>query len=275
MIVHNGGCETFFIARTKQIPMDRYREIHMRMYQMCDILSSSYVCGNGVSKRLFLLFFCLLADTCSTAWHFTTRLYPSPQDGNQYQKAGEAPAIDLTNERARYVLDPVVRWYHGDNPIFREVANSYWKSALDCTADGSLFRIGSHMRELLQTKRSTGLIKAIELKGQKAAKATRYTQHCSLEVFHSLEIRGLRLHYDNSSSHIAALNVNISEANNIVVLERPSYSPDFKMSGLGILTMIPVGVPFEVLTPALLSMSLCLTLASDQGPAFDCEPGFD
>ncbi|GFV37449.1 uncharacterized protein TNCV_1157121 [Trichonephila clavipes] len=49
--------------------------------------------------------------------------------------------------------------------------------------------------------RSTGLIKAIMFEGQKTVTASWYTTKCLPEVLQEVNIRGLMLHHDSTSSH--------------------------------------------------------------------------
>ncbi|MFX6318898.1 hypothetical protein ABTF97_18765, partial [Acinetobacter baumannii] len=55
--------------------------------------------------------------------------------------------------------------------------------------------------------RSTGLVKAIELEGQKTVTANWYTTKCLPEILQEVNVRGLMLHHDNASSHTAGLTV--------------------------------------------------------------------
>nr|XP_015914885.2 histone-lysine N-methyltransferase SETMAR-like [Parasteatoda tepidariorum] len=55
--------------------------------------------------------------------------------------------------------------------------------------------------------RSTGLIKAIKLEGQKTVTANWYTTKCLPEILQEVNVRGLVLHHDNASSHTAVLTV--------------------------------------------------------------------
>ena len=53
--------------------------------------------------------------------------------------------------------------------------------------------------------RSTGLVKAIKLEGQKTATANWYTTKCLPEVLQEVNVRRLMLHHDNTSLHTAGL----------------------------------------------------------------------
>ncbi|GBP20030.1 hypothetical protein EVAR_13796_1 [Eumeta japonica] len=64
------------------------------------------------------------------------------------------------------------------------------------------------------------------LERTKSITAVSHIQHSLPDVLHTLRVRGLMLHHDNGSSHIAALAVNFLKDNNIVVIERPLYSLD-------------------------------------------------
>ncbi|GBP25992.1 hypothetical protein EVAR_84552_1 [Eumeta japonica] len=73
---------------------------------------------------------------------------------------------------------------------------------------------------------STGLIKAIKLKGQKTVTPAWYTQNYLSEVLQTFRIRGLKLHHNNASSHTAALTIKFLKENDIIILEYPPYSSD-------------------------------------------------
>lgn len=77
--------------------------------------------------------------------------------------------------------------------------------------------------------RSTGLVKAIKLDGQKTVTAKWYTEKCLPEVFNRVPDRGIMLHHDNASSHTAALTLQFLAEKNIKVIEHPPYSPDLAM----------------------------------------------
>ncbi|PRD29375.1 UNVERIFIED_CONTAM: hypothetical protein NCL1_29592 [Trichonephila clavipes] len=57
----------------------------------------------------------------------------------------------------------------------------------------------------MKKKISTGLIKAIKLKGQKIVTANWYTTKCLPEILQEGNFRGLRLHHNNASFHTAGL----------------------------------------------------------------------
>lgn len=77
--------------------------------------------------------------------------------------------------------------------------------------------------------RSTGLVKAIKLEGQKTVTANWYTTQCLPEILQEVNVRGLMLHHDNASSHSAKLTVEFLQQKRIKVLEHPPYSPDLAM----------------------------------------------
>lgn len=76
--------------------------------------------------------------------------------------------------------------------------------------------------------RRTGLVKAINLEGQKTVTAW-YIRHCLPEVLRGLRIGGLMLHHDNASPHTAAATLKFLRENNIRLIEHPPYSPDLAM----------------------------------------------
>jgi hypothetical protein len=53
--------------------------------------------------------------------------------------------------------------------------------------------------------RSTGLIKAIKLEGQKTVTAKWYSEVCLPQVFDGLKIRRIVLHHDNAPAHTASV----------------------------------------------------------------------
>ncbi|GFW54377.1 histone-lysine N-methyltransferase SETMAR [Trichonephila clavipes] len=55
--------------------------------------------------------------------------------------------------------------------------------------------------------KSAGLVKAIKLEGQKKVTANCYTTKCPREILQEVNVRGLKLHHDNASSHTAELTV--------------------------------------------------------------------
>lgn len=77
--------------------------------------------------------------------------------------------------------------------------------------------------------RSTGLVKAIKLKGQRSVTANWYVTECLPEVLGAVKIRGLILHQDNASSHTAQQTIEYLRQNKVTVLEHPPYSPDLAM----------------------------------------------
>lgn len=77
--------------------------------------------------------------------------------------------------------------------------------------------------------RSTGLVNAIKLDGQKTVTAKWYTEKCLPEVFSRVPHKRIMLHHDNASSHTAALTLQFLAGKNIKVIEHPPYSPDLAM----------------------------------------------
>lgn len=77
--------------------------------------------------------------------------------------------------------------------------------------------------------RSTGLVKAVKLEGQKSVTAKWYTEVCLPEVLEGLTTKGLMLHHDNASSHKASLTDKFLKANKLRVVPHPPYSPDLAM----------------------------------------------
>ncbi|GFU75736.1 uncharacterized protein TNCV_1651961 [Trichonephila clavipes] len=53
--------------------------------------------------------------------------------------------------------------------------------------------------------RSTGLIKAIKLEGQKTVTANWYATKCLPEILQEVNVMELMLHHDSASSHTAGL----------------------------------------------------------------------
>ncbi|GFX13227.1 uncharacterized protein TNCV_2989911 [Trichonephila clavipes] len=51
--------------------------------------------------------------------------------------------------------------------------------------------------------KSTGLVKAFKLEGEKAATRNWYTFEYLPEILQEVNVRGLMLHHDNASSHTA------------------------------------------------------------------------
>jgi histone-lysine N-methyltransferase SETMAR len=77
--------------------------------------------------------------------------------------------------------------------------------------------------------RSTGLVKAVKLEGQKSVTAKWYTGVCLPEVLSDLNVRGLMLHHDNASSHTASLTQKFLDDNRVKRVPHASYSPDLAM----------------------------------------------
>ncbi|PRD27309.1 UNVERIFIED_CONTAM: Histone-lysine N-methyltransferase SETMAR [Trichonephila clavipes] len=74
--------------------------------------------------------------------------------------------------------------------------------------------------------KSSGLIKAIKLEGQKTVKANWYTTKCLPEIFQEVNVWGLMLHHDSASSHTAGLTTEFLKQKQIKVKGNPPYSPD-------------------------------------------------
>jgi hypothetical protein len=77
--------------------------------------------------------------------------------------------------------------------------------------------------------RSTGLVKAVKLEGQKSVTAKWYTEVCFPEVLSDLNVRGLMLHHDNASSHTASLTQKFLDDNRVKTVPHSPYSPDLAM----------------------------------------------
>ncbi|GFT30036.1 uncharacterized protein TNCV_715071 [Trichonephila clavipes] len=77
--------------------------------------------------------------------------------------------------------------------------------------------------------RSTELIKAIKLEGQKTVTANWYTTNNFPEILQEVSVRGLMLHHDDVSSHKAGLTAEILKQKQIKVIEHPPYSRDLAM----------------------------------------------
>lgn len=77
--------------------------------------------------------------------------------------------------------------------------------------------------------RSTGLVKAVKLEGQRTVTAKWYTTHCLPKVLEGLSVSGLMLHHDNASSHTSSLTTQFLADNNIKIIPHPPYSPDLAM----------------------------------------------
>ncbi|GFT81847.1 histone-lysine N-methyltransferase SETMAR [Trichonephila clavipes] len=76
--------------------------------------------------------------------------------------------------------------------------------------------------------RSTALVKAIKLEGEKTVTANWYTPKCLPKIPQEVNVRGLMLHHDNASCHTAGLTAEVFEKK-IKVIEHPPYSPDLAM----------------------------------------------
>ncbi|GFX63276.1 histone-lysine N-methyltransferase SETMAR [Trichonephila clavipes] len=61
--------------------------------------------------------------------------------------------------------------------------------------------------------RSTGLVKAIQLEGQKTVTVNLYTTECPPEILQEQNVWGLMLHHDNASSNSAGLTVEFLRQN--------------------------------------------------------------
>ncbi|GFW47661.1 uncharacterized protein TNCV_2828531 [Trichonephila clavipes] len=77
--------------------------------------------------------------------------------------------------------------------------------------------------------RSTGLVKAIKLEGQKTVTANWYTTKCLSEIHQEVNVRGLKLHHDIASSHTAGLTAEFLKQKQIKVIEHPPYSQNLAM----------------------------------------------
>ena len=77
--------------------------------------------------------------------------------------------------------------------------------------------------------RTTGLVQAVKLEGQKSVTALWYTTQCLPKVFGDAGKTGLILHHDNASSHTASLTSEYLAKNNIKTIRHPPYSPDLAM----------------------------------------------
>lgn len=77
--------------------------------------------------------------------------------------------------------------------------------------------------------RSTGLEKALKLKGQ-IVSANWYITKCLLEILQKADVRGLMLHHDNISSHGGKITIVFLEQNPpIKLIKHSSYSFDLTM----------------------------------------------
>jgi histone-lysine N-methyltransferase SETMAR len=77
--------------------------------------------------------------------------------------------------------------------------------------------------------KSTGLIQAVKLEGQKSVTALWYTTQCLPKVFENSPKTGILLLHDNASSHTASLTTQYLAKNNIKIIPHPPYSPDLAM----------------------------------------------
>ena len=87
------------------------------------------------------------------------------------------------------------------------------------------------MKKLMYTVffRSTGLVKAIKLEGQKTVTANWYITQCLPQILQEVNVRGLMLHHENASSSSARLTLEFLEQKQTKVIEHPPYSPDLAM----------------------------------------------
>jgi histone-lysine N-methyltransferase SETMAR len=81
--------------------------------------------------------------------------------------------------------------------------------------------------------RSTGLVKAIKLEGQKTITAKWYTDVCLPRVFEQVQnersntgLRDMIIHHDNARTHTARIASEYLEEKKIQTLPHPPYSPD-------------------------------------------------
>ncbi|GFX84413.1 histone-lysine N-methyltransferase SETMAR [Trichonephila clavipes] len=77
--------------------------------------------------------------------------------------------------------------------------------------------------------RSTGLIKAIKLEGQKTVTANWYTTKCFPEILQEVNVRGLIIHHDSASFHTVGLTAEFLKQKQVKGIEHPPYSPDLAM----------------------------------------------
>ncbi|PRD27183.1 UNVERIFIED_CONTAM: hypothetical protein NCL1_36097 [Trichonephila clavipes] len=80
--------------------------------------------------------------------------------------------------------------------------------------------------KMIPCQQFTGLVQAIKMEGQKTVTANWYTTKCLPEILQKVNGRGLMIHYDNASFHIAGLSVAFLQQKQIKVTEHPSYSTD-------------------------------------------------
>ncbi|GFW41965.1 uncharacterized protein TNCV_6741 [Trichonephila clavipes] len=69
--------------------------------------------------------------------------------------------------------------------------------------------------------RSTGLVKAFKLEGQKTVTVNWYTTECLPEILQEVNVWGLMLHHDNASSQTSGSTVEILKEKQIKVIEHP------------------------------------------------------
>lgn len=81
----------------------------------------------------------------------------------------------------------------------------------------------------MQFFRSTGLVQAVKLEGQKSVTALWYTTQCLPKVLENSSKTGILLHHDNASSHSASLTSQFLVKNKIKTIPHPPYSPDLAM----------------------------------------------
>ncbi|GFV07684.1 histone-lysine N-methyltransferase SETMAR [Trichonephila clavipes] len=74
--------------------------------------------------------------------------------------------------------------------------------------------------------RSTGLIKSIELEGQKTVTANWYTTKCLPKILQDVNVRRLMIHHNNASFHTSRLTAEFLKQKQIKVIEHPPFSPD-------------------------------------------------
>ncbi|GFW48133.1 uncharacterized protein TNCV_3076731 [Trichonephila clavipes] len=89
--------------------------------------------------------------------------------------------------------------------------------------------------------RSTGLIKAIKLEGQKTVTANAYITKCLPEILQEVDVRGRMLQH----VHSTGLTVKILRQKQIEVIEHPPYSPDLAMSINLLFSSVPRNEWFE------------------------------
>ena len=77
--------------------------------------------------------------------------------------------------------------------------------------------------------RSTGLVQAVKLEGQKSVTALWYTTQCLPKVFGEADKTGLIFHHDNAPGHTASLTSDYLTQNNIKTIRHPPYSPVLAM----------------------------------------------